>query len=455
MPSENKTPNIGLNQWEGNEYIKREDFVDDNALIDAAIQAAREEIHSVEERKADLQEGKVILNQLPIASQIEAETGVSDTKLMTPLKVRQFIVANGGSGSGVTNVVFQSGKKYWKYTATESTDVIEMPTEQFNPINDVLEIIDDNNLILLKDINYVISGNTITLTGWELANEESLHFLITQTAYDYNSLVNKPEIVNDYSGGVDKLASAETVKQLFQFANDGKGSIATEINTKGVTATIAETFSSLANKIKLYLTKIEGTAVAGDVLSGKTCKNSTGNLITGTISSKTAQTYTPSTVNQTIAANQFLSGIQTILGSPNFLAENIKNGVNMWGKVGSFIGFPKPVTLPTDFGLYGNTANMPYIHIGTQALITTTLSMIKIQVNATSQSTTFTVTSDAEFGYYHRPGNDSSANDIRGTGTSYTATLTSYQTVFIYNPNNNLITINGTSRTQVSAVNLP
>lgn len=65
MPSENKTPNIGLNQWEGNEYIKREDFVDDNALIDAAIQAAREEIHSMDERKADLQEGKVPASQLP------------------------------------------------------------------------------------------------------------------------------------------------------------------------------------------------------------------------------------------------------------------------------------------------------------------------------------------------------------------------------------------------------
>lgn len=37
MPSENKTPNYGLNQWQGNEYVKREDFVDDNAKIDAAL----------------------------------------------------------------------------------------------------------------------------------------------------------------------------------------------------------------------------------------------------------------------------------------------------------------------------------------------------------------------------------------------------------------------------------
>lgn len=37
MPSENKTPHYGLNQWQGNEYPKREDFNQDNALMDAAL----------------------------------------------------------------------------------------------------------------------------------------------------------------------------------------------------------------------------------------------------------------------------------------------------------------------------------------------------------------------------------------------------------------------------------
>lgn len=37
MPSENKTPNYGLHQWQGNEYPKRVDFNEDNDLIDAAL----------------------------------------------------------------------------------------------------------------------------------------------------------------------------------------------------------------------------------------------------------------------------------------------------------------------------------------------------------------------------------------------------------------------------------
>lgn len=37
MPSANKTPNIGLNNWEGNEYVKRQDFIDDNLIIDEKV----------------------------------------------------------------------------------------------------------------------------------------------------------------------------------------------------------------------------------------------------------------------------------------------------------------------------------------------------------------------------------------------------------------------------------
>lgn len=37
MPSINKTNNIGLNQWAGYEYPKRQDFLDDNEIIDCEI----------------------------------------------------------------------------------------------------------------------------------------------------------------------------------------------------------------------------------------------------------------------------------------------------------------------------------------------------------------------------------------------------------------------------------
>lgn len=57
---------------------------------------------------------------------------------------------------------------------------------------------------------------------------------------------------------------------------------------------------------------------------------------TGIIPSKGAQTYTPGTANQTIAAGQYLSGIQTIAGDPDLVAGNIKSGVDIFGRVGTF-----------------------------------------------------------------------------------------------------------------------
>ena len=49
MPSENKTPNIGLNQWQGNEYPKRQDFVDDNLLIDTKIKENADNIKALDQ----------------------------------------------------------------------------------------------------------------------------------------------------------------------------------------------------------------------------------------------------------------------------------------------------------------------------------------------------------------------------------------------------------------------
>ncbi len=47
MPSEIKTPNIGLNQWQGNEYVKRQDFVDDNNKIDNEIGKIKKQMESI------------------------------------------------------------------------------------------------------------------------------------------------------------------------------------------------------------------------------------------------------------------------------------------------------------------------------------------------------------------------------------------------------------------------
>lgn len=59
MPSSKKTPNIGLNDWTGNEYVKRQDFCDDNNKIDTEIGKLKESIKNI-----DLVDNKVKVTDL-------------------------------------------------------------------------------------------------------------------------------------------------------------------------------------------------------------------------------------------------------------------------------------------------------------------------------------------------------------------------------------------------------
>lgn len=70
------------------------------------------------------------------------------------------------------------------------------------------------------------------------------------------------------------------------------------------------------------------------LLSGVTAYGN-GVKYTGSITSKSAQTYTPTTSDQTINGGQYLSGAQTIKGDANLVASNIRQGVSIFGVNGS------------------------------------------------------------------------------------------------------------------------
>lgn len=70
-----------------------------------------------------------------------------------------------------------------------------------------------------------------------------------------------------------------------------------------------------------------------DIRNGKKAGTDTG-IITGTMTEKSATAYNPSTSDQTIVANQYLTGAQTIRGvtTSNLSAQYIASGVTV--KVG-------------------------------------------------------------------------------------------------------------------------
>lgn len=79
-----------------------------------------------------------------------------------------------------------------------------------------------------------------------------------------------------------------------------------------------------------------GDASASDVKSGKTFTSINGAKVTGTAPTQATKTWTPTTSSQTIASGTYLTGTQTIAGSSNLVASNIKQGVTIFGITGTY-----------------------------------------------------------------------------------------------------------------------
>lgn len=242
------------------------------------------------------------------------------------------------------------------------------------------------------------------------------------------------------NANMDKIDAA--VEELKKSVSDGKTLVANAITDKGVSTSKDATFQTMAANINTIKTNptlqaksvtlstsaqtikadsgydglsqvtvpaVSGTAVAGDVLSGKTFASASGIAQSGTmanngavnqtlaingtytipsgyhngsgkvtqnITTKGAAIYTPSTTDQIISSGQYLSGTQTIKGDSKLIPSNIVSGVTIFGVTGtggrkyvSSLSSYWPEDYPSNIIFYQddtsyNATKLPQLHLG-------------------------------------------------------------------------------------------
>lgn len=141
--------------------------------------------------------------------------------------------------------------------------------------------------------------------------------------------------------GSDLTASGATVTVPAGYYDEAatksiaSGSAATPATSISVTPTITvDSSTGLITASVSGSQSVTPTVSAGYVSSGTSGTVSVSGSDTEQLTTKAAATITPGTSDQTIAAGQYLTGAQTVLGDPNLVSANIKSGVSIFGTNG-------------------------------------------------------------------------------------------------------------------------
>lgn len=271
-----------------------------------------------------------------------------------PTKGATTIIPNANSQTAISSGTYVTG----------NISVSAVPTETKNiTANGTYKPSDGK---YFSSVNVSIVGDTFDTQEKSVTPAESEQVIVPDAGYDGLSSVTVGAISSTYigSGITRKAATVYTPTESKQIINadqylNGDQTIAAIPSTYIGSAIPTQGTKTITPSTSIQTAVSSGTYVTGDVkvsamptgaLSTPTINASTGVVTSGVatagylaanttktlqLTTKSAATITPSTANQTIAAGQYLTGIQTIQGDANLIPENIASGVSIFGVTGT------------------------------------------------------------------------------------------------------------------------
>lgn len=228
MPSQNKTEHLGLNQWDGNEYPKRVDFVDDNLKIDTAVKSLSDQI----ETKVDKVTGKGLSTEDFTSAEKNKLLGIEDNanKYIHPSSHPATMITQDSSHRFVSD----TEKSTWNGKVDQSDfDIVSAQMAEL--AHDINNLTHTNLQQALEILDLKMQLEEQSLINF--INKTGVGFYDLFDTTDNIDTVNTDATVNTTDKKVEFLPKENyTVKSVGAFTNvtdikvDGKVAVGDQIN---------------------------------------------------------------------------------------------------------------------------------------------------------------------------------------------------------------------------------
>lgn len=233
----------------------------------------------------------------------------------------------------ISSGVYLSGNQTIKAVTTSNVTAANV---KYNVVAKVGDVNDDDRIV----------GVTGTFTGANTVSSGQTAAAAGNIVTGYSAWVNGAEVKGsipirtsaNMTVSDDEVTAPAGYYATAQSKSVAAGSATVDDATITANPSISVSASGLITATNNKTEEVTPTVTPGYVAGGTPGVITVSGSGTHQLTTKAAATYTPTTSDQTIAAGQYLTGAQTVKGDANLIADNIADGVTLFGITGTHVG---------------------------------------------------------------------------------------------------------------------